>query len=172
MPRLFVAIDLPVTLKTRLSELCAGLPSARWVDPEKLHLTLRFIGAVDDLVAGDIAAALRRVEAPSFAVILAGVGHFAGRTLWVGIERNQALMSLQAQIEQTLQQTGLPAAPRPYVPHVKLARLRGRDGLRAFLDRLANFRAEPFEVGQFSLVESHASEQGTRYEHKAGYKLG
>ena len=59
MIRLFVGIALPPELRLRLSLLCAGLPGARWVDPGNLHLTLRFIGEVDEGVASDIDAALR-----------------------------------------------------------------------------------------------------------------
>ena len=52
------------------------MPEVRWVEPERFHLTLRFIGAVDDAVATEIATVLQHVEAPSFALTLAGVGHF------------------------------------------------------------------------------------------------
>jgi hypothetical protein len=54
------------------SLLCAGMPEARWVEPERFHLTLRFIGAVDDAMAHDITAALQRIEASPFALTLAG----------------------------------------------------------------------------------------------------
>jgi RNA 2',3'-cyclic 3'-phosphodiesterase len=62
--RLFVAIELPAQLKLRLSSLCVGVPGARWVQPGNLHLTLRFIGAVDDPIAANISSALLCIKAP------------------------------------------------------------------------------------------------------------
>ena len=67
MPRLFVGIDFPAEVKSLLSQLCTGMPEVRWVEPERFHVTLRFIGAVDDLVASEIVAALRRIEESRFA---------------------------------------------------------------------------------------------------------
>ncbi len=171
MPRLFVGIDLPAEVKSSLARLSTGMAQVRWVEPERLHLTLRFIGMVDDGLANDIAAALQRIEASSFALTLAGVGHFREHTLWVGVERNPALISLQAGIERAMRGVGLPADPRPYAPHVKLARLSRCTGLRAFLRDHADFRAEPFEVGQFSLIESQRRDSRTVYAHRADYPL-
>ena len=65
MPRLSVGIDFPQELKLDLSKLCAGVPGAKWVRPCKFHLTLRFIGAVDDRMATNITDALLRIEASS-----------------------------------------------------------------------------------------------------------
>lgn len=80
MPRLFVAIDFPPEIKLSLWRLCVGLPGARWVAPGNFHLTLRFIGEVDDPTTAGIAAALEQVEAPRFWLTPAGVGHF-GETI-------------------------------------------------------------------------------------------
>ncbi|HUN46892.1 MAG TPA: RNA 2',3'-cyclic phosphodiesterase, partial [Stellaceae bacterium] len=81
MLRLFVGIGLPPDLKLRISLMCSGVPEARWVDPGNYHLTLRFIGEVDEGVAGDIDAALLRIQAPPFPLTLAGVGQFGTRML-------------------------------------------------------------------------------------------
>jgi 2'-5' RNA ligase len=171
MPRLFVGIDLPEAAKAGLSVLCTGLPAARWVDPPKLHLTLRFIGEVDEAAVASISEALMRIEAPRFVLALVGVGHFRRCTVWVGVEENCSLLYLQAEIEAALRQIGLAPERQKYVPHVKLARLRSSKGLRPFLDANASFRAEPFEVRQFSLIESHLGKSGTSYEHRADYPL-
>ncbi len=171
MPRLFVGIDFPAAVKSVLSQLCTSMPEVRRVEPERFHLTLRFIGAVDDAVATEIATVLQHVEAPSFALTLAGVGHFHEHSLWAGVEPNPALMCLQHEIEQVLQPIALPADRRPYVPHVKLARLRRHTGLRAFLSDHADFRAEPCDVRQFSLIESHRRDNRTVYAHAADYPL-
>jgi 2'-5' RNA ligase len=73
--------------KNLLFELCTGMPEVRWVEPERFHLTLCFIGAVDDAVASDIATVLQSIEASAFRFTLVGVGHFREHTLWVGVEQ-------------------------------------------------------------------------------------
>jgi RNA 2',3'-cyclic 3'-phosphodiesterase len=171
VPRLFVAIDFPPELQLSLSNLCLGVPGARWVQPGNFHLTLRFIGQVDDAVATEINAALLRVEVAGFMLTLAGVGHFGCHTLWVGVEDNPALTRLQSAMEDELQQIGLPADPRPFAPHVKLARLKRRRGLWGFLAEHRDFRAPPFAVSQFSLVESQLGALGPIYRHRADYAL-
>ncbi len=171
MPRLFVAIDFPPDIKLSLSRLCGGVPGVRWVAPDNFHLTLRFIGEVDEPTAAGIAAALRRVEAPRFRLTLAGVGQFGGHTLWVGVEQNSALLCLQNAIENALKGIAPATDDRPYRPHVKLAHSRRRRGLRSFLGEHDGFRAEPFEVNEFSLMESHLGEHGATYEHRADFVL-
>lgn len=173
MLRLFVGIELPPELKLKVSTLCAGVPEARWVDPGNLHLTLRFIGEVDEGLASDIDAALMRVEAPRFAVALAGIGQFGTRSLWVGVEKNPTLHHLQTKVESALQRVGLAPETRRYAPHVTLARLRPPLGqkLQAFLSAHALFRAEPFDVRRFNLIASYLTKSGAIYEDQADYPL-
>jgi RNA 2',3'-cyclic 3'-phosphodiesterase len=140
--------------------LCGGT-GAKWVRLCKFHLTLRFIGAVDDRTATNITDALLRIEASSFMLSLAGVGHFGGHTLWVGVEKNPALISLQDRIEDRLQQIGLAADTRPYFLHVKLAHLKRSRSLRAFLTN-ADFRADPFS-GQ--MLQPHRKPSGREWRH-------
>jgi len=174
MLRLFVGIALPPELKLRLSLLCSGVPGARWVDPGNYHLTLRFIGEVDEGLASDIDAALLQIRAPRFEVSLAGVGLFGDRMLWVGVEKNPPLMHLRDKVESALVRLGLEADTRRYAPHVSLARLRNANEakLQAFLGEHALFRAAPFPVEQFSLVASYLTKSGAIYEDQADYALG
>jgi 2'-5' RNA ligase len=173
MLRLFVGIGLPPDLKLRISLLCTGVPEARWVDAGNFHLTLRFIGEVDEGVASDIDAALLRLSAPRFSLALAGVGQFGTRMLWVGVETNPVLLQLQAKVESALQRAGIPPEGRRYTPHVTLARLRQPLGPRvpAFLAEHALFRAPPFEVDGFSLIASYLTKNGAIYEDQADYPL-
>ena len=173
MPRLFVGIDLPPDLKGKLVPLCTGLSGVRWVDPGNFHLTLRFIGEVNDEAMICIDSALKRISVPRFTLTLAGVGHFGRRTVWVGVEQAPALMTLQGEVESALQQAGLAPEVQVFSPHVKLGRLRHRPGqkLRNFLSENAFFRGGSFEVEQFSLMESRLTESGAIYSHKADYAL-
>ena len=176
MLRLFVGIDFPPELKLRLSLLQGGVAGARWVDPGNFHLTLRFIGEVDEGTAADIDEALLRLKARPFTLQLAGVGTFGGdkpRQLWVGVEREPALATLQGKIEQALMRAGLPPEPRKFAPHVTLARLRDpkRGDIQAFLANHAQFRAEPLKVERFSLIASYPTKAGSVYEDQADYEL-
>ena len=173
MLRLFVGIGLPPELKLRISLICAGVPEARWVDPGNFHLTLRFIGEVDEGLASDIDAVLARIEQPRFDVTLAGLGQFGTRMIWVGVERNPPLVQLQAKIESALQRLGLPPEGRRFTPHVSLARLKPPLGprLQTFLAEHALFRAPAFEVREFALVASYLSKSGSIYEDQAEYPL-
>jgi RNA 2',3'-cyclic 3'-phosphodiesterase len=174
MLRLFVGIGLPPDIKLRLSPLCAGVPGARWVDPDNHHLTLRFIGEVDEGTAGDIDSALAQIKARRFEVVLAGVGQFGERSLWVGVEKNPALFHLRDKVESALVRLGLPPEGRRYAPHVTLARLKGTSGerLQAYLSEHALFRLAPFAVARFSLVASYLTKSGAIYEDQADYALG
>ncbi|MBV8653288.1 MAG: RNA 2',3'-cyclic phosphodiesterase [Alphaproteobacteria bacterium] len=177
MIRLFVGIELPPELRLRVSLLCGGIPGAKWVDPGNLHLTLRFIGEVDEGTASDIDETLAQIRAPRFTLTLAGTGHFGSgdtpRALWVGVERNPALYQLHDKIEAALMRLGLPPEQRRYSPHVTLARLKqvAVPRLQAFLHDHALFRAEPFTVEHFSLIASYPTKSGSIYEDQADYAL-
>jgi RNA 2',3'-cyclic 3'-phosphodiesterase len=176
MLRLFVGIEFPPELKLRLSLLQSGIAGARWIDPGNFHLTLRFIGEVDEGTAADVDEALLRLKARPFSVQLAGVGIFGGdklRQLWVGVEREPTLFTLQGKIEQALMRAGLPPEPRKYVPHVTLARLRDPrpQDVQFFLASHAQFRAVPLRIERFSLIASYPTKAGSVYEDQADYEL-
>jgi RNA 2',3'-cyclic 3'-phosphodiesterase len=177
MLRLFVGIGFPPELKLRLSLLCAGVTGAKWVDPGNLHLTLRFIGEITEDLAADVDAALARLKARTFTLQLAGTGVFGGNrpnSLWVGVERDPALMVLHDKIELALIRAGLTPEPRRFVPHVTLARLRDPvlDQLGQFLAVHARFRADPLPIEHFSLIASYPTKAGSVYEDQADYPLG
>lgn len=173
MLRLFVGIALPPETKLRLSLIAAGVPGARWVDPGNYHVTLRFIGEVDEALAGDIDEALAHIRAKRFDLALAGVGQFGDRMLWAGIEKNPALLHLRDKVESALVRLGLEPETRRYAPHVTLARLKGASEARmqAFIQEHSLFRAEPFAVDRFSLVASYLTKSGAIYEDQADYAL-
>lgn len=178
MPRLFVGLPLPEPVRDRLAMLGAGIPGARWVAAENLHLTLRFVGEVDFGVMEDLAEALDGIAAPGFDLTLAGLGHFetkgAAHSLWVGAERAPALMHLQARVEAAARRAGLPPEGRRFLPHVTLARLRGAppDRVSAFIAGNNLFRAGPIPVASFTLFSSHLAREGAIYREEASFPLG
>lgn len=175
--RLFVALELPEAERGRLARLQHGLRGARWVAPEALHLTLRFIGNVDGRQAEDIDAALTTLRFDAFPLALAGIGRFGEgrklRALWVGVEENPLLLRLQTKIEQLLQRAGLPPEARKFKPHITLARFKGGKGSRVeeFLAQHTLFRSEAFLVRQVVLYSSFLGHGGALYRVEALYEL-
>lgn len=178
MIRLFVGVELPAEVRQRLAALGGGIPNARWVPEENLHLTLRFIGNVDEGVADEIAEALGQIGAPPFAITLAGFDTFkSGRhphALWVGVERQPALSHLRDKVESVAVRCGLEPERRKFTPHVTVARLKDPappDRLQRFLAENGLFKAGPFPVEHFTLFSSHLSRNGAIYTVEATYGL-
>lgn len=174
--RLFVGLDLPWEMRERLSDIATGIPGARWVPDENLHLTLRFIGEVDRPLAEEVDHALAALRSKKFTIVLTGVGTFqkGGRetTLWVGVERNEALDRLQAKIEQALQRVGLEPERRRFVPHVTLAKLDNtvEGKLVSFVQAHNLFRSE-LAVGHFTLFSSILAKEQPVYTAEVEYPL-
>ncbi|WP_334175936.1 RNA 2',3'-cyclic phosphodiesterase [Pseudoxanthobacter sp.] len=168
MPRLFTGLEIPAPAGLQLGLLRGGLRSARWIDPENYHITLRFIGDIDERTADEVANALDRVQRAPVPVHIEGLGSFGGtkpHSLWARVAPNAALADLQAEHERLLQRLGLPAEGRKYTPHVTLARLRGTSP-REVADWLAlrgGFSLPPFMATRFVLFSSRASVGGGPY---------
>ena len=79
MPRLFTGVEIPSDVGQALGMLRGGLPGARWISPENYHLTLRFIGDVDDVIAHEVASMLGRVKRGPFELHMEGLTSFGGR---------------------------------------------------------------------------------------------
>jgi 2'-5' RNA ligase len=177
MPRLFVAIDPPGGIRERLGALCCGLPGARWVEPEQLHLTLRFIGDVDGSVLIRTQEALAEVRAEAFPLQLEGIGFFpprgSPRVVWVGIRKNEQLLRLHNRIESVLVRAGLAPEDRKYSPHITLARLKNTQAARigAYLAQHGLFISEIFRVNEFLLYSSVLNSRGARHYIEEGYPL-
>jgi 2'-5' RNA ligase len=175
--RLFVALDLPSTLRTRLSWLAGGLPGAKWVPPENYHVTLRFIGELPAYRAEEVDHALAGLRAPEFTLQLAGVGTFAKsgkvHALWAGAERNPALDHLQNKVETALQRAGLEPERRRFAPHVTLARMDGvpEAKIAGWVQAHNLFRADPVPVGHFTLFSSRLGKEQAVYAPEAEYPL-
>lgn len=178
MIRLFVALSLPDQLRLRLSGLRGQIPGARWVPPENMHLTLRFVGEVDEHLAEDVHTELERVAGDPLSIALRGVGHFESRgqvrALWAGIERNEALVQFQRRIEQACQRAGLAPESRRFHPHVTLARCRDTSLARVadFIEEHAGFTAPAFEANSFILFSSTLGKSGSTYLPEVTYPLG
>jgi 2'-5' RNA ligase len=176
MPRLFTGLEIPPQTARQLSMLRGGLPGARWIEPEHYHLTLRFIGDVDAMVAREIASLLDQVRRRSFELRLEGLSSFGGRkprAVVANVAPTASLMELQAEHERLMQRVGLAPEGRKFIPHVTLARLRSTTS-RQVADYLADrgsFRSPSFDVGRFVLFSSRDSVGGGPYVVEVAYPL-
>lgn len=177
MPRLFTGLEVPASASTMLSFLRGGIPGARWIDPENYHVTLRFLGDVDDGVARDFVQLLDGVARPPLDIAVKDVDVFGGakpRAIIALVEPTPALLELQAEHERIARGVGLAPETRRFTPHITLARLRDVPA-RAVADWLAmragqgvqtRFRAE-----RFVLYSARASVGGGPYVVEEAYPL-
>jgi 2'-5' RNA ligase len=149
-----------------VTALCRGIPGVRWLPPDHLHLTIRFIGEVD----ADRVAAIREtlsgaVVAP-FVCRLQGVGRFPAkgrpRVIWVGVQAETGLMALAEMVEQRLRAIGILPEERPFFPHITLARLKeiSPASVTGYLAGHDQFHSEPFTVHAYHLYSSLLTPKG------------
>ena len=176
MPRLFTALEIPAPLVFSLSLLRGGLPGARWVDPDNYHITLRFIGDIDQRTADEVGQALERVDRPRFELSLAGLDAFGGNkphSIVACVRSSPQLKELQAEHERIIQRIGLEPERRKFRPHVTLARIKGASeaDAAAYLALRGDFRTPAFPVGRFVLLSSRDSKGGGPYVMEEAYPL-
>jgi 2'-5' RNA ligase len=176
MPRLFTGIEIPSDVGQALSLLRGGLPGARWITPDHYHVTLRFIGDVDDVTAQEIDSVLGQVRRATFDLHLEGLAAFGGRKPRAAVATVAPvppLLDLQHEHERLMQRIGLEPEGRKYTPHVTLARLRdssSRD-VAEYLAARGLFRTAAFTISRFVLFSARASVGGGPYVVEAGYPL-
>ena len=176
MPRLFVGLEIPRDVGAIISGLRGGLPGARWIDVENYHITLRFLGDIDDRTADEAAVTLWDIRRAPFPVTINGVKSFGSRkphSIYAAVEPNPSLMALQADIERRMQRIGLPPESRRFTPHVTVARCRGTtsSAIANYLGMRGLFRAGPFMAERFVMLSSRASQGGGPYIVEEAYPL-
>lgn len=171
MPRLFVAITPPATVRSELAALAEPMEGVAWTSPENIHLTLRFIGDAEESRQAGLEAALAQVKVESFILPVEGIGTFPPRglpkVLWAGLgSAHTRLFQLRQQVDDALLSVSLELDVRHFHPHFTLARLKenlDEKALARFLRRHAAFEAPPFRVSEFHLYASEPSATGSRY---------
>ncbi|HKP97616.1 MAG TPA: RNA 2',3'-cyclic phosphodiesterase [Fibrobacteria bacterium] len=177
MPRLFIAVDLPETVRDRLAEIAAGLPGADWIESERYHLTLRFIGETDPDTFQAVRKSLGSVLTRSFYLSLRGVGLFPLRgdpdTLWAGVPRNEDLLRLRHKVESALARNGVPPDTRKFFPHVTLARVREcrEEWVGRYVADHGLFSIPEFPVQGFGLFSSKLTPEGAVHTLEEAYPL-
>ena len=176
MPRLFTGLEIPSEVGRSLSALRGGLPGARWIDAENYHVTLRFIGDVDDAVAREVASLLGLVRREPFQLRVDDLKSFGGRrprAIVATLAPARAVTELQAEHERLMQRVGLEPDGRKYIPHVTLARLRESSSRQVadYLALRAPVRSPAFPISRFVLFSSRNSIGGGPYVVEAAYPL-
>lgn len=180
--RLFFAFGIPPSENERLrpvvETLAVDLPAARWVDPANRHVTIRFLGQVNEDALKLVSAAGQRAASQSRPgkISIAGIGAFPkmgrARVLWAGIEDHEATAAQLSQVlDDELAAEGFEREERPYKPHLTLARFKTPARVPAHaLDLLSG--AACFSLDTLHLMESHLSSSGARYEVRESFPLG
>lgn len=183
--RVFVAVALPDRLREELGRLVAELRTSgadvRWVDPDSMHLTLKFLGDAEPDEIAAVEPALRRAAgaASPTGCRLQGVGSFPHlrrpRVIWAGVEADDdRLAALHSGIDAELAAIGFQKDKRRFHPHVTLGRVKGGEGKRALaaeVEARAEVELGRFRVEQFHLYESRLRSDGARHSILSTYRL-
>jgi 2'-5' RNA ligase len=168
MPRLFTAVEIPEAIRLRLALVRAPLSGAKWIEPEDMHITLRFAGDIDGRTADELVAFLADVRVRPFPITIREVGAFGGRdprVLWAGVEAGEPLEALYRANERSARSAGLEPDGRAFKPHVTLARMRGarEQAVARFLAENGGLRTEPFLATRFVLLSARPGTGGPPY---------
>jgi 2'-5' RNA ligase len=176
--RTFIAIDLDREIKERLTSLIQELDKVskkiKWVRKEGMHLTLKFLGEIEEKKIPEVESILKDISStsPPFLLSLKGTGTFprgrkTPRVLWVGIEESQGLKDLQSKLEEELEKRGFPREKREFHPHLTLGRVRRHSYLGGILSSLENNKEYDFgemEVKKISFFQSVLKPTGAEYK--------
>ncbi len=192
--RIFIALDIDDAIRQRVQVFMEGVsgfaPDARWVRPESLHVTLKFIGNKSAAEVEAIKQALTRISANTFEISFHGFGFFptskAPRVFWIGVEAGSQLGDLAKSVDERTASLGVPREEHSFSPHITLAR-RGSSGeprwrkgdkfnlsFQTLQERLATMRAPEFGTMtalEFFLYESQLGRGGARYTKIARFEL-
>jgi RNA 2',3'-cyclic 3'-phosphodiesterase len=179
--RAFIAIDLPETLRDALDrsqkQFRASAPDARWSRPAGIHLTLKFLGQIQDAQVEEVEERLKALgRFVPFRVEIRGFGFFPDarrpRVFWAGVESPQGLAELAARVEAAMGALGFPREGRPFRPHLTLARFKEPRPQPALEKALAGFNESSlgvFEPAEYFLFESRLTPAGAEYRKVARF---
>ncbi len=199
--RIFIGIDLDEEIRGKIARFLEGVsgfaPEARWVRPESLHITLKFIGEQKPEQVEAITQRLRQVRGIPFEIRVSGYGFFppakAPRVFWIGIQAGPALAELAAHIDAAVAELGVPREERAFSPHLTLARAGGRSGdpkwrkgdgpnsvfavLQKRLSAMGEIESGTLGFGsmtadKFILYQSQLSPKGSKYTKLERFPMG
>lgn len=181
MSRLFVAIKIPVDATINLLNVCRKLADTpldfKWEQPEKVHVTLKFIGEVEERIVAQIAQELNFIgNYNSFIFSVARFGFFfrngEPRILWAGLKTDESIYKLIEELNIRLSIFSVPVEKRKFEPHLTLLRIKKNPG-NEFINKFKehSFENMTFKSNQIKLIKSELSHSGARYSDIKKYDL-
>lgn len=175
--RAFIAIDLPETVRRSLAEAQEALnlhgASIKWVRPENIHLTLKFLGDTDTAQTARIVGAMTSAakDCPGLSLMAKDIGVFPdlkrARVIWAGVKGQlEILINLQRNLEDYLAELGFAKERRNFSAHLTLGRVKGKIAptrLKAAIEGFKGFESEPFKVDRIVLFKSELRPSGAVY---------
>ncbi len=167
MIRLFAGLEIPDAVKDQIQSLPKNLTGAFWKSGEKLHLTLRFIGNIEEPVADEVVRTLRDIRFPAFRLGLKELGYFAvgdnPHHLWTGVDDKKNVAALAEKIDAAVKKAGGGMNDKfKFMPHVTLAKLQGATlpGVLRYIEQNNLFKSDAWTAESFALFSSHARAYG------------
>lgn len=186
--RVFIAIDTDDVIKQDLTDLQTRLQAEadvkkgdlKWVNPNNMHLTLKFLGEIKDEQAVEVCNIVKGVapQHERFDIDVETVGHFGGKSakvLWIGAGRDCAqLLKLQQDLEEQLAQAGWPEENRAFAAHLTLCRVRNPKAgfkLAQLIDQYKDFKLGTFAADAVTVYQSELTARGPVYTVLGRYEL-
>ena len=186
MIRSFLAVELPETILAKIGEIEGDLrktsADVRWVSPEKIHLTLKFFGSIEESRIDPI---MKAIEGPirsvrPFQLSVQGMGvfpHFKSpKVIWMGlVDGEGVLASLQRQVEAALEKIGFQPEDRSFRPHLTLGRAKSNRGKEDLVQKMEGYRETfigAFQVEKVTLFKSDLKPTGPVYTALREMRLG
>jgi len=175
--RTFIAIELDKTIKDSVSALIQKLDTGgrnfRWIKPQGMHLTLKFLGEVSEDKITEVKSVLGSIakDYSRFPLSLKETGTFppaarVPRVVWIGIEKNESLQNIQARVEKELHNIRFPKEKRKYHPHLTLGRIKGLQNIETVMETLNKYKEAEFggmTVSKITLFKSTLKPTGAEY---------
>jgi 2'-5' RNA ligase len=174
--RLFIACEIPENLRKKLvtlqNDIGSKHASIKWVEAENIHLTMKFLGEVEDSKVDEIRNSLRKIRLNPFSCAISGFGVFPSesyvRVLWVGLEPAEKIEKLHDEVDGSLSEIGFKSDSK-FSPHATLGRVNSVTDKMEFISQLRRLKeeirqiGEPFPIGNFILKKSTLTPKGPVY---------
>ena len=183
--RCFIAIEIPGLLKRSIGDMIENLkkPGAdvKWVPPQNIHITLKFLGSTDESLLETIKDSLSKKLSPysPFYIKISGIGCFPDerrpRVVWVGTHGSGVIGDVQRDIEAEMKKLGFSSEERKFSPHLTIGRVRSQKRIPEMMKRLDEYRSIGFgdmEVKGITLMKSELKPAGAEYHPLAEIPFG
>lgn len=183
--RCFISVNLPDEAKTAMGSFITELKKTgadvKWVVAENIHLTLKFLGNIDESLIPGIAEALSKKLSlyDAFYITIADVGCFPSekrpRVIWVGIKDSDVLTNMQKDVDAVMTGFGFAPEVRPFSPHLTVGRVRSLKKVAELTKRFADFRRSDFGrvgISAIHIMKSELKPAGAEYSSLCRISLG